>query len=66
MGELAEKMEKRIHNLEEVIQMMNNESKHTQNKTARLEVNDDDIRSHMGIIQKDIGDKLEVRMTEVV
>lgn len=33
MAELAEKMEWRIHNLEDVIQMMNNESKIEWTKT---------------------------------
>lgn len=66
MAELAEKMEWRVHNLEEVIQMMNNEQKTEKSKTARLEVNDDGLRSHMSVMQKDISDKLEMRMTEVV
>ena len=66
MAELAEKMEKRVHNLEEVISMMNSEQKAEKSKTARLEINDDGLWSHMNILQKDISDKLEMRMTEVV
>lgn len=66
MSELAEKMERRVHNLEDVLQMMNNEQKAEKSKTARLEVNDDGLRVHMSVIQKDIADKLEMRMTEVV
>jgi len=46
--------------------MMNSEQKQEKNWTSRLEVNDDNLRSHMGVLQKDISDKLEIRMTEVV
>ena len=47
MAELAEKMEWRIHNLEDVLQLMNNEVKADWSKTSRLELNDDDIWVHM-------------------
>lgn len=50
MAELAEKMEKRVHNLEEVISMMNSEQKAEKSKTARLEINDDGLWSHMNIL----------------
>lgn len=66
MADLADKMEKRIHNLEEVISLLNNETKEGWTKTQRLELNDDEIRVHMGKMQKDVGDWLELRMTEVV
>ena len=66
MADLAEKMEKRIHNLEEVISMLNNETKEGRSKAQRLELNDDEIWGHMSKMQKDVGDRLELRMTEVV
>lgn len=43
MADLADKMEKRIHNLEEVISLLNNETKEGRTKTQRLELNDDEI-----------------------
>jgi hypothetical protein len=50
MAELAEKMERRVHNLEEVISMLNNETKAEKNRTARLEINDEGLRSNMQVL----------------
>jgi predicted acetyltransferase len=70
MSDLADKMEKRLHNLEDVISMLNSEQKNEKDHTSRLEMNslknNDDFRSLMSNIQKDSGEKLEVRMTELV
>lgn len=70
MGELAEKIEKRLHNVENVIQMVNSEQKVDKEKFNSFEVNslknNDDFRQMLGHLQKDYGTKLEARMTELV
>jgi hypothetical protein len=70
MGDLAEKIEKRLHNVEDVIQMLNSEQKHEKDKISHIEVNslknNEDFRDMLGHLQKDYGIKLEARMTELV
>ena len=70
MGELAEKIEKRLHNVEDVIQLLNSEQRTEKDKFTNFEVNflknNDGFREMLGHIQKEYGTKLEVRMTELV
>jgi tetrahydromethanopterin S-methyltransferase subunit G len=70
MGELAEKIEKRLHNVEDVIHMVNSEQRNEKDKLSHHEItalkNNDEFRNMLGHLQKDYGTKLEVRMTELV
>jgi hypothetical protein len=70
IGELAEKIEKRLHNVEDVVHDINSEQKYEKNKFNHFEVvslkNNDEFRDMLGHLQKDYGTKLEARMTELV
>lgn len=70
MGELAEKIEKRLNNIEEVMQIVNHEQKNDKNKLNHVEIstlrNSEDFRDMLMSLQKDYGIKLEARMTELV
>lgn len=70
MGELAEKIEKRLHNVEDVIQILNSEQKMEKDKLSNVEVsslrNNEGFRDLLSNMQKDYGTKLEARMTELV
>lgn len=70
MGELAEKIERRLHNVEDVIQVLNSEQKMEKDKFSNFEVsalrNNEGFRDLLSNMQKDYGTKLEVRMTELV
>ena len=70
MGDLADKIERRLHNVEDFIQLLNSETKYGKDKMNHFEVsalrNNDDFRDMLGQLQRDYGTKLEVRMTELV
>ena len=52
MNDLAEKMEKRMHNMEEMVSLLNNENRVGKDQTQRLEVNslktNDEFRTILG------------------
>lgn len=70
MGELADKIERRLHNVEDFMQLLNSESKYGKEKMNHFEIsslkNNEDFRDMLGQLQRDYGTKLEVRMTELV
>lgn len=70
MGELASKIEKRLHNVEDAVQMVNSEQRYDKDKLNHFEVsslkNNEEFRDMLGHMQKEYGNRLEVRMTELV
>lgn len=63
MGELAEKTERRLHNLEDVIQILTSDHNFTKTTSSK---NAKELREKLEYVQKESDSKLETRMSEIV